>query len=282
MKRALYLLALGTILSGAAAVSVSGQPSGAIKLWRLDCGTIQVNDMDAFSDVKAYVGRKTRITDSCYLIKHGDSYLLWETGLPAALKGAAMNSKDTFSPTVTKTVVEQLNEIGVKPEQISLIGISHYHFDHLGQSDDFPKAKLMIGARDWEAMRANPVPFGINPALATAWTKNGGAVDPVTGDRDVFGDGTVTMLETPGHTPGHHSLLVKLVGMGPILLSGDVAHFRENYDSNGVPGFNTDRADSIASMERVKGLAKNLNATVVIQHDARDIAKLPAFPASAD
>ncbi|MGL4313488.1 MAG: N-acyl homoserine lactonase family protein [Sphingomonas sp.] len=282
MKRALYLLAMGTVLSGAAAVSVSGQPSGAIKLWRLDCGSIQVNDMDAFSDVKAYVGRKTRITDSCYLIKHGETYMLWETGLPAALKGAAMNSKDTFSPTVTKTVIEQLNEIGIKPDQVSIIGISHYHFDHLGQSDDFPKAKLLIGTRDWEAMRANPLPFGINPTLATNWTQKGGAVDPVTGDRDVFGDGTVTMLETPGHTPGHHSLLVRLTGMGPVLLSGDVAHFRENYDSNGVPGFNTDRADSLASIERLKGMAKNVNATVVIQHDARDIAKLPAFPASAD
>ncbi|MFX7862361.1 MBL fold metallo-hydrolase, partial [Acinetobacter baumannii] len=82
----------------------------------------------------------------------------WETGLPAALKGAAMNSKDTFSPTVTKTVIEQLNEIGIKPDQVSIIGISHYHFDHLGQSDDFPKAKLLIGTRDWEAMRANPLP----------------------------------------------------------------------------------------------------------------------------
>jgi N-acyl homoserine lactone hydrolase len=66
-----------------------------------------------------------------------------------------------------------------------------------------------------------------------------------------------------------------------VVLSGDLAHFRENYDSNGVPNFNTDRSETIASIERVKQIAANLKATVIIQHDARDVGKLPAFPAAA-
>jgi hypothetical protein len=74
---------------------------------------------------------------------------------------------------------------------------------------------------------------------------------------------------------------VKLKDMGPVILSGDMAHFRENYDFEGVPNFNTDRSQTIASIERVKQIAKNLNATVIIQHDARDVGKLPAFPAAA-
>jgi glyoxylase-like metal-dependent hydrolase (beta-lactamase superfamily II) len=89
------------------------------------------------------------------------------------------------------------------------------------------------------------------------------------------------MLNTPGHTPGHHVLLVNLKEMGPVILSGDMAHFRENYDQDGVPSFNTDRSQTIASVERVKQLAKNLKATVIIQHDPRDVSKLPAFPAAA-
>jgi len=97
----------------------------------------------------------------------------------------------------------------------------------------------------------------------------------------VFGDGTVVVLRTPGHTPGHSSLLVKLKEKGPVILIGDLAHFRENYESNGVPWFNFDRAQTLASIERVKKLAQNLNATVIIQHDTRDIGKLPAFPAAA-
>ena len=98
-------------------------------------------------------------------------------------------------------------------------------------------------------------------------------------DKDVFGDGSVIMLYTPGHTPGHHSLLVKLPQKGAVLLVGDLAHFHENYESNGVPTFNTDRAQSLASLDRVKKIAAGTKATVIIQHDARDIDKLPVFPA---
>ena len=97
----------------------------------------------------------------------------------------------------------------------------------------------------------------------------------------MFGDSTVIVLRTPGHTPGHQSLLVKLPQTGNVVLSGDAVHFRENYDSDGVPAFNFDRAETVASIERLRKIAANLKATVIIQHDARDIDKLPAFPASA-
>jgi glyoxylase-like metal-dependent hydrolase (beta-lactamase superfamily II) len=89
------------------------------------------------------------------------------------------------------------------------------------------------------------------------------------------------MLDLPGHTPGHHGLLVKLAGAGYVLLSGDVAHFKENYLKNGVTQFNTDRAQSLASLARFKETAQNLSATVIIQHEQGDIGKLPAFPAFA-
>jgi N-acyl homoserine lactone hydrolase len=97
----------------------------------------------------------------------------------------------------------------------------------------------------------------------------------------VFGDGSVIVLRMPGHTPGHSCLLVRLKDTGPVLLSGDLVHFRENYESNGVPSFNVDRAATVASIERMKQIVANLKATVIIQHDMRDIGKLPAFPAAA-
>src|SRR4030095_6795084 len=100
-------------------------------------------------------------------------------------------------------------------------------------------------------------------------------------DKDVWGDGTVIVLATPGHTPGHRSLMVKLPQSGTFILSGDAVHFRENYENNGVPWFNYDRAATVASIERMKQIVANLKATVVIQHDMRDIGKLPAFPAAA-
>jgi glyoxylase-like metal-dependent hydrolase (beta-lactamase superfamily II) len=120
-----------------------------------------------------------------------------------------------------------------------------------------------------------------NPAPFANWISGGGKVEPLQGDKDVFGDGSVVVLNTPGHTPGHHSLLVRLRDTGNVLITGDLAHFHENYDSNGVPSFNTDRAQTLASLDRFKQIATNLHAMVIIQHDARDIGKLPAFPASA-
>ena len=86
---------------------------------------------------------------------------------------------------------------------------------------------------------------------------------------------------TAGHTPGHHVLLVNLKETGPVILSGDMAHFRENYDQDGVPSFNTSHAETLSSFDSFKKIATNLKATEIIQHDARDIGKLPAFPLAA-
>ena len=85
------------------------------------------------------------------------------------------------------------------------------------------------------------------------------------------------MLRTPGHTPGHSSLLVKLAQIGPVIITGDAVHFRENYDTGGVPAFNFDRAQTVASIERLKKIAANLKATVIIQHDARDVENCRYF-----
>jgi glyoxylase-like metal-dependent hydrolase (beta-lactamase superfamily II) len=102
-----------------------------------------------------------------------------------------------------------------------------------------------------------------------------------TGDVDIFHDGRVVMLAMPGHTPGHSALLVRLAS-GPVLLSGDQYHFTEAVRNRGVPAFNTDRADTLASHDRFDRIADNLKAKVVIQHEPADIAKLPAFPQAAE
>lgn len=273
--KTLLLAALATV-----GLTAQSAPPPQIKLWRLDCGTVVVNTLNAFSDTQAYPGQSKRLAASCYLIKHGDRYMLWDTGLPAALKGAATNATAPMSPTLAATLPEQLQKLGVAPSAVSIVGISHYHFDHIGQAASFPAATLMIGQRDLDALRSGAP--GIDAKPVANWVTGGGKAEGVSGDKDVFGDGSVTMIDLPGHTPGHHGLLVKLAKTGNVLLTGDVAHFQENYDSDGIPPFNTERADSLASLARFKALARNLKATVIIQHDPRDIAKLPAFPAAAD
>jgi len=250
-----------------------------VELWRLDCGQVQVNDLNAFSDTLAYSGQKKRLVASCYLIRHGGDYLLWDTGLPEAVIGKPVSATDAMSPILTTTIKQQLARIGVKPEQVGRVGISHYHFDHVGQAAGFPNATLLIGKGDADALTAGKPGTSTEPLKP--WFGGGAKIEAVDGDKDVFGDGIVTMLTMPGHTPGHHALLVLLKGKGPVLLSGDLAHFRENYDRNGVPPFNTDRAQTLASLDRFKQLAGNVKATVILQHEANDVAKLPTFPASA-
>jgi glyoxylase-like metal-dependent hydrolase (beta-lactamase superfamily II) len=145
----------------------------------------------------------------------------------------------------------------------------------------FPKALLLIGQNEWNAITAPTPAQGVNFKPFEGWIKGENKVEPVATDKDVFGDGSVIVLRTPGHTPGHQALLVKLAQTGAIILSGDAVHFRENLESDGVPWFNYDRAQTVASIERIKKIAANLKGQVIIQHDARDIAKLPAFPNSA-
>ena len=241
-----------------------------VTLTRLDCGT-GLNDPRRFTDTFAYSEPTKPFTFSCYVIKHGDDYMVWDTGYKP---GSVPNA-----PKVT--LGEQLEKLHIKPEQVKYVGISHFHADHTGQLDTVPDATLLIGQKEWEALTAPKPMAGANVAGFKHWLSDGGKVEPLAGDKDVFGDGTVVIFRTPGHTPGHQSVLVRLKQKGPVILVGDAAHFRENYATDGVPGFNYDRADTIASMERIKGMAKNLKATVIIQHDPRDIGKLPKFPQAA-
>lgn len=270
-----------TIALAAALLLATEARAADLRLWRLDCGTIEVNDLSLFSDSFAYQGRRQQLTDSCYLIRHDAAYMLWDAGLPASLLGRPLDDAP-LSPTLARGLAPQLAELGVEPGQITLLGVSHYHFDHLGQAADFPKARLLIGKGDLEALRATPPPFGAAPGLVAPWLTGGAPLEPVTGDKDVFGDGSVTMLSMPGHTPSSYALLVRLRTLGPVLLSGDVVHFEEQLATGNVPSFNTDRADTLASMDRLTRIAAGLKATLVVQHDADDIKKLPVYPAGAD
>jgi N-acyl homoserine lactone hydrolase len=273
--RPIHCFVMGA-LAGVAALPVLAQAPPEVSLTRFDCSAnAGPADIGRFSDTMAYEGRKLQLTASCYLIRHADHFLLWDTGYPAAGPGVPAER------SVKITLVEQLAQLKIKPEQIDYVGISHYHGDHTGQAASFPQATLLIGQGDWDVLKG-PTPSGTtNAAPLRHWLDGAGKSEPVAKDKDVFGDGTVVMLDMPGHTPGHHSLLVKLKEKGNVLLTGDQAHFRENYESNGVPTFNFNRADTLAAFDRFKQIARNLDATVIIQHDPRDIDKLPAFPAAA-
>lgn len=247
--------------------------AGGIHLWRLDCGTLKIDDLGDYSDTGMFAGQQKMFVASCYLVRNGNRYMIWDTGVDGALAGKA---RDVGGNQLGEKLVTQLSRIGVAPSDVEFVGISHFHQDHTGQVADFPKATLLIGKGDWEIVNAWP------PARSRFdhWIKGGGKVEQLEGDRDIFGDKRVRTVWLPGHTKGHQALLVMLQS-GPVLISGDQYHFNENRKASGVPSFNMDRAATLASHDRFERLAANLEAKVIIQHEPADIAKLPAFPKAA-
>lgn len=258
-----WALGIGALLS----VSAAAQE---VTLTRLDCGS-GANDPRRFSDTYAYTETTKPFAFSCYVVRHGADVMVWDTGY---LPGSVPNATN-------KPLADLLKQINVNPDDVKYVGISHFHADHTGQLAAFRNATLLIGKGDWDGLTANPPMGGANVKGFAEWIAEKRKVEPQSADKDVFGDGSVMMLRTPGHTPGHSILLVRLKEMGPVILSGDAVHFHENYEHDGVPGFNHDRAQTLASIQRIKQIQKNLKATVIIQHDPRDIGKLPVFPAAA-
>jgi glyoxylase-like metal-dependent hydrolase (beta-lactamase superfamily II) len=280
MKRVLAAAAVFLTLTGMQAAAPPPATKAPMSLWRLDCGEFLIKDYNAFfSDTYQYKPGPKRIVASCYLIRHGDRYMLWDTGLPGELAGQTVDSP-AQTMSMKQRITTQLARIAVKPEQIEIVGISHYHLDHIGQAADFPKAKLVMGKGDLDVLRKGPAGPFLEPKRLAPWLEGKSPLVEAAGDVDIFHDGRVMMLSLPGHTPGHYALLVRLAS-GPVLLSGDLYHFTEQVKNRGVPPFNHDRADTLASMDRYDRIAQNLGARTVIQHEAADVAKLPAFPKAA-
>ncbi|HEY4030613.1 MAG TPA: N-acyl homoserine lactonase family protein [Caulobacteraceae bacterium] len=261
MKR---LAALATLLPLACA-AVAATPPPALKLWRLDCGTFVTRGF----------------TDSCYLIRHGRDWMLWDAGLGAEMlhKPTVRNSGSVA--VLDHTLPEQLAELGLKPDDVSILGLSHIHYDHVGQAAAFPTARLVLGEQDWARITAMPPAPGLEPYRLAPWISGGAPKQLVTGDHDVFGDGSVVMLALPGHTPGHHGLLVRLAKDGPLLLSGDLYDTERQYAAKEANPNEDDRQALLESFRRFDDLVRQFHAKVVIQHDPDDIAKLPPFPQPA-
>jgi N-acyl homoserine lactone hydrolase len=270
-------LGLAALLMPAAAFA---QDTSApdIEMWRLDCGTMILSDIGPFSDGHLYDGETGTMTVGCYVIRNGDRYLLWDAGLSGQMLGTSV-TQWIFTLSLDRTIADQLGDIGLTPENITFLGLSHYHDDHIGQASDFAASTLLMNRRDIAAVRDQEMPSA-QAALAPWISGDAESVD-FGRDHDVFGDGSVMILSMPGHTPGHSALLVRLPETGPVLLTGDLYHFREQIENYGVPVFNTDRADTLASFERFLQIDQALEAMIVIQHDPGDIERLPAFPESA-
>ena len=274
MNRAIGFVAalLLVVLSAGSGRAQSGT-SGVEKLYILNCGEGTAGDISRWSP-GVNEGQSMDFVDNCYLIKHAQGWFLWDTGISDAV-AAMPNGLAPADPKAVywhrpKTLAAQLDQLGIKPSDIKMIAVSHTHPDHIGNVEMFPTAMLFVQKAEYDWPGANNAPR----------FKPEHPVTKLEGDRDVFGDGGVIILSTPGHTPGHQSLLVKLPKSGAVVLSGDAVHFRSNWDNRGVPTPNFNKEQTLASMQRISEILTKENAQLWINHDKaqRDSLKLaPEF-----
>lgn len=267
-------LAPGASIAAGAPHTRQTAPTPAVRLYALDCGRIDLPDLGMFSDTGEYDGVRGTLVSPCFLVVHPSGTLLWDTGLGDQLVGKGPVRIDGgITLQVERSLQAQLQLIGVP--KIDYVGFSHFHFDHTGNAGLFRDATWLVSRKDLEAALSQPDPF-VNPDDI----RRGRQARQIAleGDHDVFGDGTVKILKSPGHTAGHQALLVRLPETGPVILSGDLYHTRENRQYQRVPTFNHNRADTLASMNRVETLARNIGARIIVQHDPRDFETLPKVP----
>jgi glyoxylase-like metal-dependent hydrolase (beta-lactamase superfamily II) len=268
----LLLLAFATLAHGAGS-------SPDVRLYVLDCGRLDIRDLRMFDDSGALDGKPGTMSVPCFLIRHPKGTLLWDTGLGDAIADhpGGVELAPGIRAIVRVKLVDQLKALGLKPADIDYLAFSHWHEDHTGNANLFGKATWILQRRELAAATGHAPPPFEPLAPVAAWRHARKRI--IDGDADVFGDGSVRILSMPGHTPGHQVLEIHLPQAGTVLLAGDLYHSRENRRFRRVPRINTDRAATLASMDRFEAIARRTHARVVIPHDPRDVAALPCFPA---
>lgn len=253
MKRAIIFL-LTLLLVPAAQASV--------KLYIFDCGHIYRDDISDFG----LSNEETNVRElfvACYLIDHPDGKMIWDAGLPLDLVGPRESGASNW---YERSIIDQLSDIGVEPRDIEFAAYSHFHYDHVGAANAFDEATLLIQEAEYYAAFHDAVNNPIfRPPLYDGLMDSTKVL--LNGDHDVFGDGSVTILSAPGHTPGHQALKLELENYGPLILSGDLYHFEASRMLRRTPVFNTDSSETLRSMNKIEVIRQESGATFWIQHN---------------
>lgn len=270
--------AIFVLVVAAACSPEFSKQSSDVRLHVLDCGDINM-DMSAFSRNREFEGEYGQLANPCFLIRHPKGDLLWDTGFEEALVDIPEGvSIPGFQKKMKTRLTAQLSELGLAPSDVEYVALSHSHPDHAGNANHFPHSTFLIEAKEYEYMFSEErrKDIGQFQYFSNVETFN---VVQFNGYHDVFADGRVEIFATPGHTPGHAVLLVRLENAGPVLLSGDLYIQSKARELRAIPIFNMSEEETLASMDKFEALARTEGAQVVIQHDKRSIAALPEFPA---
>ena len=245
----------------------------SLKLYVFDCGRLTFATVEAFGIADDETDVRELVVP-CYVIEHPDGRLLWDGGLPSSVA----SGEGPETQRLDRTLAAQLPALDLDMAAFDYLAFSHLHFDHVGVANEVTGATWIVQRPEHEAAFADPVAV---PSFDLALYGNLRDADTlvIDGDHDVFGDGRVRILSAPGHTPGHQVLFLDLAETGPLVLSGDLYHFRLSREDRRVPGFNTDADATLRSMEKVEAFVEETGATFWIEHDLALFDTLDKAPA---
>lgn len=261
----------------------SGEGGGFIeRLYPLSGGLAIAPDRAVYTPGR-WEGERAVLSCNAYLMRRAGAWVLWDTGIDDAVAGepGGRVMPNGIRGFVARPLARQLGDVGIDAADVSTVILSHAHFDHAGNAGLFPKATWHVQRREHEAMFGpDPRRYGYVPECYEALRRSRQVL--MDGDQDVFGDGSARVISSPGHTPGHCSLLIRLRNAGPVLLSADFAHDRYNFENRCVPRMNSDAEATRASMDRVDAVVREAGAQLWLNHDIVQNATIPHAPAFVD
>jgi N-acyl homoserine lactone hydrolase len=265
----------------AASVMAQGhkaQPPKSVRLYVIDCGTLDIPDTSPYGFKKEELA-SAAMSAPCFLIAHPKGTLMWDTGpVPDSNFRPGGGPATMRYATSTKPLTARLAEIGYAPSDITYLALSHFHWDHVGNSNLFAGATWLVPRAERDIMFAEPPSPRTEPQNFSA-LRNSKTVYITTSDYDVFGDNTVVIKAAPGHSPGHQVLFLKLRKTGPVVISGDLYHYPEERKLNKIPTTEFNADQTVASRLAIEAFLKKTGAPIWIQHDKTANAKLRKSPA---
>ena len=286
---ALALTAFFALQPVAGQSKLSARPPQSVRLYVLDGGTLE-SDPTRYRLTKEEISA-TQLSVTAFLIAHPKGTLLWDTGAiaddtwtptgrPVRRRLVLSNGQERIV-TLRTTMKAQLAAVGYAPSDITYLALSHYHWDHTANANQFVRSTWLARQVERDVMLPEKVPDPPQPSMF-AELRNGKTVLISGDDYDVFGDGTVVITLSKGHTPGHQVLYVKLAKTGGIVLSGDLYHYPEERTLNRLPTFEFDMDQTRRSREALEIFLEKTGARLWIQHDFTAMAKIRKAPAFYD
>jgi N-acyl homoserine lactone hydrolase len=259
-------------------VSAPAKPPRSLRLYVIDGGVLDIPDTANYGLKPEQLVTKN-MSVACFLVAHPKGTLMWDTGAVPDTNFKEGGPGTMRYATSPRPLAAALAEVGYRPADITYLALSHFHWDHIGNSNLFAGSTWLVPQAERDIMFSDPPSPRTEPANFAA-LKNSKTTFISKAEYDVFGDGSVIIKAAPGHSPAHQVLFLKLKKTGPVVLSGDLYHYPEELKMGKIPTNEFNPAQTATSRAEVEAFLKKTGAQLWVQHDLtanRKLKKSPEF-----